>query len=85
MKNDVFKGITIVGTSEKSFSDAIEIAINRAQETLSDLKWFEVKEQRGAIRDDKIEFQVTLAVYFRLRGEEYKQKKKNKKEKKESE
>ena len=51
MANDVFKGIMIVGTSNESFSKAIEIAIDRAQQTLRELRWFEVREQRGAVRD----------------------------------
>jgi flavin-binding protein dodecin len=70
MSNDVFKGITIVGTSEESFSHAIEVAITRASQTLRELRWFSVQEQRGAIRNGKIEYQVTLEVFFKLKPEE---------------
>ena len=66
MAKDVFKGITIVGTSNESFSDAIQTAVQRAKQTIRDLRWFEVREQRGAIRDGEIEYQVTLGVYFKL-------------------
>lgn len=69
MANDVFKGITIVGTSNQSYSHAIEVAIERAQTTLRDLKWFRVLEQNGAIREGRIEYQVTLELFFKLRGE----------------
>ena len=70
MANDVFKGITIVGTSNQSFSHAIEVAIERANQTLRDLRWFKVIDQSGGIRDGGIEYQVTLEVFFKLRAGE---------------
>jgi flavin-binding protein dodecin len=70
MSNDVFKGITIVGTSDESFSHAIEVAVARASQTLRELRWFSVQEQRGAIRNGKIEYQVTLEVFFKLKPED---------------
>lgn len=63
---DVFKGVTVVGTSEQGFSHAIELAIERAKQTIRELRWFAVQEQRGAVRDGKIEYQVTLEVFFKL-------------------
>ena len=69
MANDVFKGIRIVGTSNESFSKAIEIAIDRAKQTLRELRWFEVTEHRGAVRDGQIEYQVTLEVFFKLQND----------------
>lgn len=70
MAKDVFKGITIVGTSNESFSEAIQIAVERANQTIRALRWFEVKEQRGAFRDGKVEYQVTLEVFFKLQQDE---------------
>jgi dodecin len=70
MAQDVFKGISIVGTSNESFSDAIQVAVERANQTLRALRWFEVREQRGAFRDGKIEYQVTLEVFFKLQQDE---------------
>lgn len=69
MANDVFKGIMIVGTSNESFGEAIEIAIDRAKQTIRELRWFEVREQRGAVRDGQIEYQVTLEVFFKLQSD----------------
>jgi flavin-binding protein dodecin len=66
MANGVYKGITIAGTSNQSFSHAIEIAVQRAQQTLRELRWFEVREQRGSIRDGQIEYQVEIEVFFKL-------------------
>ncbi|HJZ67298.1 MAG TPA: dodecin [Blastocatellia bacterium] len=70
MADDVFKGITIAGTSNESFSKAIEVAIDRSKQTIRELRWFEVREQRGAIRDGKIEYQVTLEVFFKLKPDD---------------
>ncbi|MFY9557245.1 MAG: dodecin family protein, partial [Blastocatellia bacterium] len=56
MAKDVFKGVTIVGTSNQSFSNAIEVAVERANQTIRELRWFEVREQRGAVRDGQIEY-----------------------------
>ena len=70
MAKDVFKGIRIVGTSDESFSNAIELAIGRASQTIRELRWFEVREQRGALRDGQIEYQVTLEVFFKLKSED---------------
>jgi len=66
MGENVFKGVEIVGTSEQSFSHAIEVAVSRARQSLRDLSWFVVKEQRGGLQFGKLEYQVTLEVYFKL-------------------
>lgn len=62
-----FKAIELVGTSEQSFDDAARAAVRRAGETMRDLEWMEVLEQRGYIRGGEIrEFQVKLKVWFKL-------------------
>jgi flavin-binding protein dodecin len=66
MTDNVFKGIEIVGTSDQSFTHAIEVAINRARQTLHNLSWFVVTEQRGGLQQGRVEYQVTLRVYFKL-------------------
>jgi flavin-binding protein dodecin len=66
MGENVFKGTEIVGTSDQSFSHAIEVAIERARQTLRNLSWFIVTEQRGGLQQGKLEYQVTLRVYFKL-------------------
>ena len=63
----VYKVIELVGTSEKSIEDAIQIAIGRATKTLKHLRWFEVIQTRGHIENGKIgHYQVTLKVGFTL-------------------
>jgi flavin-binding protein dodecin len=66
MTDTVFKGIEIVGTSAQSFSHAIEVAVERARKTLHNLSWFVVTEQRGGLQQGRLEYQVTLRVYFKL-------------------
>lgn len=62
-----YKAIEMVGTSEQSFDDAARQAVKRAGETMRNLEWMEVLEQRGYIRDGEIrEFQVNLKVWFKL-------------------
>ncbi|MBV9209437.1 MAG: dodecin domain-containing protein [Acidobacteria bacterium] len=70
MSESVFKGVEIVGTSEQSFSHAIEVAVGRARQTLRNLSWFVVKEQRGGLQQGRLEYQVTLCVYFKLEAGE---------------
>ncbi len=67
MADSVYKKITLVGTSEKSFSDATVVAIAKAAETVKNMSWFEVVEQRGSIVDGKVQqYQVTLSIGFRV-------------------
>ena len=67
MADTTYKKIEIVGTSKKSFSRAVENAIEKAQETVRNLDWFEVVEERGRIEDGKIaQYQVTVKIGFRL-------------------
>ena len=59
--------IEVVGASKKSLTDAIKVAVARAAETVKNMSWFEVVEQRGAIREGKVaEYQVTVKIGFRV-------------------
>ena len=70
MSEKVFKGVEIVGTSNESFSQAIEVAVRRARQSLRNLSWFVVEEQRGGLQQGRLEYQVTLRVFFKLEDEE---------------
>jgi dodecin len=62
-----YKKIEIVGTSPTSFAEAAKSAVTEAAKTVRNMSWFEVVEQRGAIKDGKVlEFQVTLRIGFKL-------------------
>lgn len=63
----VYKMTEIVGTSTEGFEAATQIAVARAAKTLRNVSWFEVKEQRGTVKDGKVgEFQVKISVGFKL-------------------
>ena len=63
----VYKVVEIVGSSSDSIEDAINAALERASETLRNLRWFEVLQTRGNIEDGKAaHFQVALRVGFTL-------------------
>jgi dodecin len=65
-----YKLIELVGVSEQSTEDAIQNALAQASQTLKGLAWFEVKEMRGLIEDNKVsQFQVTLKIGFRILNE----------------
>lgn len=67
MADRTYKIIELVGISDESFSDAVDDAIHRADQTLNDLSWFEVVEERGSITDGAVsEYQVKLQVAFEL-------------------
>ncbi|MFB6114007.1 MAG: dodecin [Halodesulfurarchaeum sp.] len=63
----VFKKITLSGTSEESFEAAADSAIDRARETLENVKWAEVTEMGVELADPETrEYQVELEVAFEL-------------------
>lgn len=63
----VYKKIEVIGTSNSSVSEAIQGAIDRASNTVHNLKWFEVNEIRGRIESGNVaEYQVTLKIGFQL-------------------
>jgi len=67
MTEKTFNIIELGGVSDNGYDDATTNAIARASETLRNLDWFEVVNQRGVIRNGKLaEFQVVLKVGFRL-------------------
>ena len=70
MSEHVFKGVEIVGTSDQSFSHAIEVAVRRARQTLRELSWFVVEEMRGGLQQGRLEYQVTLRVFFKLESQD---------------
>jgi len=67
MSQNVYKLIELTGTSTVSMEDAVQNAINRASKTVRQMRWFEVIETRGAIRDNAVaEWQVTVKIGFAL-------------------
>ena len=67
MSNHVYKLLELTGTSTVGSDDAIAKAIAKASESVRNIQWFEVIEQRGHVADGKVaHWQVTLKVGFTL-------------------
>jgi len=64
----VAKVTEIIASSSKSFDDAVEKGVERADKTLKDVKGAWVKEQKVVVDGGKIsEYRVTLKVSFVLK------------------
>jgi dodecin len=67
MSNHTYRVTEIVGTSAEGVDQAIRNGIDRANQTLRELDWFEVTQVRGHMVDGRIgHYQVGLKVGFRL-------------------
>ena len=67
MADKVFKKISVTGCSAESYERAIEVAVEKASESLRGLAWFEVKELRGGLAaDGQIEWQASIEVAFKV-------------------
>ena len=67
IKNNTYKKIEIVGTSDTSIEDAVQNAVSKASGSVRNMRWFEVVETRGAIYENKVsQWQVTLKIGFTL-------------------
>lgn len=65
--NNVYKKVELVRSSRSSIEDAITDAVSGASTSLRSLDWFEVRENRGWIRDGEVQhFQTILGVGFRI-------------------
>jgi len=70
MSDHVYKIIELVGSSPTSIEEAIKTAIGRADETLRNLRWFEVLQTRGHVENGEVRhFQVVIKAGFTLEGE----------------
>jgi len=67
MSNHIYKKIELTGSSSNSTDEAIRNAIEKASQTIKHMRWFEVVETRGHIKDGKVEhWQVTIKIGFTL-------------------
>jgi flavin-binding protein dodecin len=67
MSDHIYSITEIVGSSAESLEDAIRGAVQRANQTVRGLDWFEVTEIRGHIENGEIgHYQVGLKIGFRL-------------------
>ncbi|MFN2507983.1 MAG: dodecin [Chthoniobacterales bacterium] len=67
MSDHIYKKIELVGSSPGSIEEAVTNALARAEQTIRNMRWFEVTETRGHIANGKVDhWQVTVKVGFTL-------------------
>ena len=65
MSEHVYKVVELVGSSRTGIEDAVNNALNRAGETIRNMRWFEVVETRGYIENGQTAYwQVTVKIGF---------------------
>ncbi len=70
MAESVYKVIELVGTSTESWEKAATAAVNRAGESLRDLRVAEVKELDMTLEDGKVAaYRARVNVSFKYQGE----------------
>ncbi|MEF8822420.1 MAG: dodecin [Halovenus sp.] len=63
----VFKKVTLIGSSPESFENAVDNAIDRAEETIDNVHWIEVDEMGVEIASvEDREYQAEVTVAFEL-------------------
>ena len=69
MTNSVYKVIELIGTSAQSWEDAAKTAVERAAQSLRDLRVAEVVEHDLVIENGKVEaYRTKLKVSFKYEG-----------------
>lgn len=67
MSDHVYKKIEIVGSSKTSIEDAVQNAVNKAKQTVKNMRWLEVIETRAHIDNNELQhWQVTVKIGFTL-------------------
>ncbi len=66
MAESVYKVVELIGTSTESWERAAKVAVERAAESLRDLRIAEVVEQDVQLKDGKVElYRTKLKVSFK--------------------
>ena len=67
MTEHVYKSLELTGSSPNGSDDAVRVAIAKASESIRDIRWFEVLDTRGHVKDGKVaHWQVTVKVGFTI-------------------
>lgn len=67
MNDHVYKSIELTGSSNEGLEPAVNAALAKADESLHNLRWFEVTQIRGEVDGGSVGYwQVTMKVGFTL-------------------
>lgn len=65
----VFKKVTLIGTSDESFDNAVDDALDRAERTLDNVSWVEVEQLGVEVASvPGREYQAEVEVAFEVEG-----------------
>lgn len=64
--NSVYKVIEIIGTSDTSWEDAAQNAIETASKSLKDIRVAEVKELDISVDNNKLIYRIKLRLSFKF-------------------
>jgi hypothetical protein len=69
MSDSVYKVITVVGSSPKSWEEAATLAVETASKTLRDLRIAEIEELDMALEDGKVRaYRAKVRISFKYEG-----------------
>ncbi|MCW8328996.1 dodecin family protein [Photobacterium sp. SDRW27] len=70
MSDHTYKLIELVGSSPVGVEEAVNSALHKANNSIHNMRWFEVCDIRGNIENGKVDhWQVTVKVGFTLEGD----------------
>jgi flavin-binding protein dodecin len=67
MPDHIYKHIELTGSSKTSIEDAIQNAVVKANESVRNMRWFQMIDLRGHLDNGKVShWQVTIKIGFTL-------------------
>jgi flavin-binding protein dodecin len=67
MPDHVYKHIELTGSSKNSIEEAVQNAVAKANQSVRNMRWFEMVDLRGHIDNGNVShWQVTIKVGFTL-------------------
>ncbi len=69
MPDSIYKVIDLIGSSPNSWEEAVKNAVEKASESLKDLRVAEVKELDVMLEDGKIvAYRAKVSISFKIKG-----------------
>jgi len=67
MADHIYKHIELTGSSKNSIEEAIQNAVAKANESVKNMRWFQMTDLRGHIDNGNVShWQVTIKIGFTL-------------------
>ncbi len=67
MTDHTYKHIELTGTSKQSVEEAVQNAITKSNESVRNMRWFQMTDLRGHIDEGKVShWQVTIKIGFTM-------------------